>query len=158
MKRFKQILIAVVVVGGTIASFVLFEGIIVGLAAFAGFWGASLILSAIFIILSLGAIFLYDYGQKEQEYRLVVRIKNWLAKQEQNIKPWTRKLIKRSLPLGFLVSTEIFGPLITTIIIKATTDTNKKRLRILAILSSFIFGFTWVAIYSGAIYGIKKIF
>lgn len=157
-RRLTYYLLTFAVVAASIASFIFFEGWIVALALFFGFLGASLILSATFIILTLAVIYLYDYGQREQEYKLVTKLKAWLAKQEQKIKPWTKNLVKKNLPLGFLVFTEIFGPVITIIIIKATTDTEKRRLRILAVISSFVFSFTWVAIYSGAIYGIKKLF
>lgn len=155
--KLKQYLVPTVLLLSTILSFIFFEGWMVSLTLLVGFLLASLIIGVILLALCLGVVFLYEYGQRGGEYRLVTKLRSKLSKKENEIKPWTRNLIRKSLPLGFFVSTEVFGPLITIVIVQATTSMGKKRLIVAATLSSFLFSFSWVAIYSLAIYGVKKL-
>ena len=106
----------------------------------------AIIANAILILLNLS-----------NPFGFVQTLKLRLEKSQSNLSPLTLKAIKVSKLLGILISSMVIGAFPTALLIH-TLGYRRPYNHLLATASSLLFSLTWVAIYSGAWAGAKRLF
>lgn len=141
-----------------LVTFLLAEGWIIGLVFLLGAIKAFLVLLVICVCISFAIVYFYDHTRNRGRVHVLgERIQVWIAKKEGTLNPVTLKLAQISKLLALVFSTVTVGPFLTTVTIKFL-GYKKWTDYVFAFMSSTLFCFVWVAIYSGAIAVLSNIF
>ena len=104
----------------------------------------SVLYSAVSLVLALLAVRVYERRTGNGPSRFA----RWLEHQgESQRSGWVRKLLLSGKVVGFVLSSFLIGGIVTTFLIRYSGRTD--RITSLAILSSVLFGVTFVGFYSG---------
>ncbi len=112
------------------------------------------ILSVVIAIIANAILILLNLSNP---FGFIQTLKLRLEKSQNNLSPLTLKAIKVSKLLGILVSSMVIGAFPTALLIH-TLGYRRPYNHLLATASSLLFSLTWVAIYSGAWTGAKRLF
>jgi hypothetical protein len=126
----------------------LFAAPIIAATSWLGAVPAFLILSVVYslasLVLALLAVRVYDRRTGNEPSRFA----RWLEHQgESRRSSWVKRLLLSGKIVGFVLSSFLIGGIVTTFLIRYSGRTD--RITTLAVLSSVIFGVTFVGFYSG---------